>query len=60
MLKLLGDPLLGSSAALALAHKPGADLKQKLQKLSKSADPLTAARARLALAPQTPAQEPGQ
>lgn len=60
LLKLLGDPQLGGSAALALAQHPDADLQQRLQKLSKSADPLTAARARLALAPQGATQEPGQ
>jgi len=52
LLQLLGDPVLGASAALALAHEPGSDLQARLRKLSKSADPVTAARARLALAPQ--------
>ncbi len=50
MLSLLGDPALGSSAALALSRRPGAQLKAELEALAASAPTsLLGGRARLAL-----------
>lgn len=58
MLQRLADPVLGASAALALARDRTPGLAERLQALSQSRDALLAARARLALQGHLPAAEP--